>query len=179
MSVTFVNLPGLPIRIARNRSIIPSSANDLTLVSAKVNSKAHRTKHLPAEMMHHSAKEALHDSSLNYKKPYVSYFLCSVELPIPQEADIQVEIPSFGNTHLFRTNQKNSPPRIKSAVSICIPFQITVAAIITLKLKSFYNRKTKIIVLEHCVKEESANSDGFRYGFRGDRRLWAILRGTN
>ena len=34
-----VNLHGLPIRIACIRSIIPSSANDLTLVSANVNSK--------------------------------------------------------------------------------------------------------------------------------------------
>ncbi|MFZ0931869.1 MAG: hypothetical protein WAN11_24940, partial [Syntrophobacteraceae bacterium] len=58
ISFPFVNLHGLPIRSARIRSIIASSANDLTLVGANVNFKlilfshTHRTRHLPAtEMM--------------------------------------------------------------------------------------------------------------------------------
>gem|GEM_PF-2179481 len=38
MSITFVNLHGLSIRIACIRSITPSSAHDFTLVGASVNS---------------------------------------------------------------------------------------------------------------------------------------------
>ncbi len=56
MSITFVNPHGLPIRIARIRSILPSSVNDLTQVSAKQIlsslSQTHWAKHLSAaEMM--------------------------------------------------------------------------------------------------------------------------------
>ncbi|MGO9413582.1 MAG: hypothetical protein ACLP51_00375 [Syntrophobacteraceae bacterium] len=39
MFITFVNLHGLPIRIARVRSNVPASVNDLTRVSADVISK--------------------------------------------------------------------------------------------------------------------------------------------
>src|SRR5208337_2856252 len=49
---------------------------------------------------------------------YSPCFLSSVELPAPQEGDIQVETPSLGNIHLLRTNQKSSAPRIRSPVCI-------------------------------------------------------------
>ncbi len=39
MSITFVNLHGLSMRIACIRSITPSSANDFTLVGANINSQ--------------------------------------------------------------------------------------------------------------------------------------------
>ena len=58
MSITFANLLGMPVRIARIRCISQYFCCDLTLVSANVNSKlnlfskTHRARHLPvAEMM--------------------------------------------------------------------------------------------------------------------------------
>ena len=63
MSITFVNFHGPPVRIARFRSIIPSSANDVALVSA---TQILRFLILPADSSNQTSSSRWNDaSSLN------------------------------------------------------------------------------------------------------------------